>query len=109
MNEILKAREWAGKSLVFYLTLMVFGHSAIAQQSLPIIHAISNRVDIRDGDVYQKGVWNLSPEINPDIYYSLESESTRKVTFYTDIDSISFDVEHNTSYDFLIVLNKTDT
>jgi hypothetical protein len=109
MNEILKAREWAGKSMVFYLTLMVLGHSTIAQQSLPIIHAISNRVDIRDGDVYQKGVWNLSPEINPDVYYCLESESTREVTFYTDIDSISFDVEHNTSYDFLIVLNKTDT
>lgn len=108
MKEPKKARARAWNRVALSVLLMVSVQLSIAQ-SIPVIHATSTRVDIRDGDIFQRGVWNLSPEINPDSYYSLESENTRKVTFYTDRDSISFDVEHNTSYDFLIVLNETDT
>lgn len=109
MNLLTLAQRWAWKSIAFIALQCMAIHSSKAQQNLPVIHATSRIVDIRDGGKMQKSVWNLSPDIKPDVYYSLESEGTRRVSFYTDIDSISFDVEHNQNYDFLVVLNQVDT
>ncbi len=109
MIRIKNARIWVRNSIALGIIFITFGHWSIAQQDLPIIHANSKKVDIKDGETFQKGVWTLSPEMDPDRYYSLPSEKARDVTFYTDKDSISFVVEHNRSYDFLIVLNKKDT
>lgn len=103
------AHGWAWKSISFIVIQFMLNNSAEAQQNLPVIYATSTTVNIRDGDKMQKSVWNLSPAIKPDIYYSLESERNKKITFYTDIDSISFNVEHYKNYDFLVVLNKVDT
>lgn len=105
--KITLSRAW--KDIALAGMLLTLLHQSVVGQNLPIVYATSTKVDIRDGGVLQKSVWNLSPEIKPDVYYSLESEHTRKVTFYTDIDSISFDVAHHTNYDFLVVLNKVDT
>ena len=109
MKPIKITQSWAWNYIVIAVILFTFLHQSVIGQNLPIIYANSPKVDIRDGSVLQKSVWNLSPEINPDVYYSLESENARKVTFYTDIDSITFDVEHHKNYDFLVVLNKVDT
>lgn len=103
------AQFGAWKSIAFWVILCLLTDQVEAQEKLPVIYATSSKVDIRDGGIMQKSVWNLSPGIKPDIYYSLESENTRKVTFYTDIDSISFNVEHDKNYDFLVVLNQADT
>lgn len=109
MIKIKNTHIWVRNSIALGIIFITFGHWSTAQQNVPIIHANSKKVDIQDGDTFQKGVWTLSPEIDPDKYYSLPSEKTRHVTFYTDRDSISFEVEHNKSYDFLIVLNQKDT
>lgn len=78
-------------------------------QSLPVIKAKSKKVDIRDGQVFQKEVWNLTPEAKPDVYQALEPIIKKRITFYTDIDSIAIEVAPNKTYDFLIVLNEKDT
>jgi len=80
-----------------------------AQQKLPIIKATSKIVDVKDGEVYQKGIWNLSPENKPDIYFALEPVHEKTITFYTDIDSISFDIIPDSNYNFIILLNSKDT
>ena len=90
------------------LILIVLGISAktiVAQSQQKIVKANSTQVDIRDGNNLKKGYWRIVPEADPDIY----TTSAKKVTFYTDIDSISFDVEPNQHYDFVILLNEKDS
>jgi hypothetical protein len=76
-----------------------------AQQKLPVIKATSKKADIRDGKVFKKANWTILPEVKPDIY----SASGKKVTFYTDQDSISFKVKPNHEYNFIILLNGKDS
>lgn len=108
MEQSIIAQMWVWKGIVLLFVIVVF-ESANAQQSLPMIKASTKTVDIRDGAFFQKDIWNLTPEAKPDIYYALEPEKERKVTFYTDIDSISFDVKPGLTYDFIILLNNNDT
>lgn len=93
------------KKLLF--VLLVLGHSAFGQKSLPVIKANSIKVDIRDGESFKKGSWNITPKLKPDIYTT--ENKNKKVTFYTDLDSISFIVQPNVQYDFVILLNNKDS
>jgi hypothetical protein len=63
---------------------------AVAQRKLPVI----------------KATWNIVPDARPDIYKT----SSKKVTFYTDLDSISFNINPQIGiYDFIIILNGRDS
>lgn len=79
--------------------------STYAQQKMPVILANSIKVDIKQDDRLVKNAWKISPKINPDVFKT----SAKKVTFYTDVDSISFDVKPKAKYDFIILLNKKDS
>lgn len=79
--------------------------TAIAQKKLPIIKATSNIVDIKDDNQLRKNVWRIAPEEKVDVY----TTSAKKVTFYTDIDSISFKVDPKKPTNFVILLNGKDT
>lgn len=94
------------KSMLFFLGVYFFAHITFAQ-SLPLIHANSNLVDIKEGNTLAKGAWSIMPEANPDIFNSNKLGET--VTFYTDIDSISFKIETGVIYDFIILLNGKDS
>src|SRR5690242_1702899 len=94
------------KPLLITLFAALLGYG---QQGLPIIKANSKVVDIKDGDDFQKGRWNISPEVKPDVYYVERFKGHKKVSFITDIDSISFDVEPEKTYNFIILLNNKDT
>lgn len=78
-------------------------------QPVPVIKASSNAVDIRDGEDFQKGAWHISPEAKPDVYYANRYRRTKRVAFYTDIDSISFTTDPDKEYKFIILLNNKDT
>lgn len=91
-----------------FLTIIVvtlLTQNLFAQKKLPTIKANSLQVDIKVDDNLIKNAWTIVPETNPDIY----TTSAKKVTFYTDIDSISFDVKSNEQYDFVILLNGKDS
>jgi hypothetical protein len=77
-------------------------------QSLPVVKANSPTIDIRDGENLMKGHWQVSPKVKPDIYYPNRLKKPRKITFYTDVDSISFIAVPGKEYDF-IVLYKGDS
>ncbi len=76
---------------------------------VPIIKATSDKVDINDDGNWSRGNWTLAPELKPDIYKTAVNSENKKVSFHTDIDSISFIVEPKKTYDFLILLNEKDT
>ena len=92
-----------------FVILTLLSQIIYAQQEKPIIKATSVKVDVKDGEIFQKAVWNLSPEVKPDIYFPLDPVSEKRITFYTDIDSISFNIVPGNIYNFIILLNNKDT
>ena len=89
------------KSILLLVSILSFYQFSSAQNK--IIKANSKTVSIRDGDILKKNTWTISPEIKPDVYET--SNLGKKVTFYTDIDSISIKITNKTQFDFIIVLN----
>ena len=76
------------------------------KKKMPIIKANSTTVDIKDGDNLRKGAWRISPDVKPDVY----TTSNKKVTFYTDIDSITIKINPKVEkYDFMVLLNGKDS
>ncbi len=81
------------------------GQTVLAQKKLPIIKANSTSVDIKDDNNLRKNAWTIVPEEKLDVY----TTSAKKVTFYTDIDSISFKIDQKKLYDFIILVNGKDS
>lgn len=96
------------KKAVILLLSLSFCIRSLAQQNLPTIKANSPKVDIRVGDDYfVKDGWTLDPTKKPDVF-SIGSKwlyDSKKVSFITDIDSISVNVQPNSTYSFIILLN----
>lgn len=81
---------------------------ANAQDKFPIIKSNVNVISIQDGEQMKKDSWTLAPEAKPDIYEtSVPKGKKKKVTFTTDVDQISFEVEVGKTYDFIV--QKGDT
>ena len=86
-----------------FVILILFVFVANAQDKLPVIKSNANVISIQDGDVLKKDNWTLTPEAKPDIYEtSVPKGKKKKVTFITDLDKISFEVEAGKTYDFII-------
>ena len=86
------------KILTLLFAILV-GQTVLAQKKLPIIKATSTSVDIKDDNNLRKNAWRIVPEEKLDVY----TTSAKKVTFYTDIDSISFKIVPKKQYDFIIL------
>ena len=94
---------------LFLFLLICTGQFLFAQKNIPTIKATSKSVDIRDAGVLSKNAWTISPDAKPDVYTTSFSKKSKKITFYTDRDSISFDVKPNSYFLFNILLNNKDT
>lgn len=92
-----------------FVTLLLLLSSlqlSVGQTKLPVIRANSKTVDVRVGNDLRKAEWMISPETKPDIY----TASAKKITFYTDLDSISFNIKAKLdTYNFIILLNGKDS
>ncbi len=62
-----------------------------------------------DGEIYTKS-WMISPKINPDVLpIEIENNKQSKVTFLTDIDSVSYSITQGEFKEFIVVLNGKDS
>ena len=95
------------KFLNCLIILTLLSSSIIAQETLQIIKSNSNSVSIRSGQDYFDNSWTIVSEAKPDIYRCSKLGET--VTFITDVDSISVVLKEDTSFDFIILLNETDS
>ncbi|WP_312089843.1 transglutaminase-like domain-containing protein [Chryseobacterium sp.] len=94
------------KKIFTFLGICILGQGILfSQKKLPVIKANSISVDIKDGNTLKKNAWNIVPEEKLDVY----TTSSKKVTFYTDIDSISFKIDPKKEYDFIILLKGKDS
>lgn len=87
------------------IIIALLSQNVFSQKKIPVIKASSKIVDIRDGQRLYKDAWNVVPEEKLDVY----TTSSKKVTFYTDIDSITFKINPEKNYDFIILLNEKDS
>lgn len=91
--------------IFLFLFVLFFVQTIVAQNKLPIIKANSISVDIKADNKLKKNAWRIVPEEKLDVYKT----SAKEVTFYTDLDSISFHIEPTQQYDFIILLNGKDS
>lgn len=75
-----------------------------AQDRPPVIQARSKVVTIIDGQHEKKDYWYIMPERSPEVYYAELPRVPHRVTFVTDLDSISFDVTYGSRHAFVIQL-----
>ena len=90
------------------LFLLLFSvATTFAQKSIKVIKATSTSVDIKDDNYpVRKNAWTVMPKEKLDVY----TTSAKKVTFYTDQESISFNVDPKVGeYDFIILVSGTDS
>jgi len=76
-------------------------------QNLPILKTTVQKLSIRDNNKLIKNNWNINFNYNPDIYRATKLNST--VTFYSDVDSISFVIKEGIKYNFIVLLNEKDS
>jgi hypothetical protein len=94
----------------FLLIILTLGLGRVyGQAKLPVIKATSKKVAINDGGVLDKDAWSLSPKIKLDVYTAERSHKPKWVTFHTDIDSIRVIVKAGTRFNFVVLLNGTDS
>ena len=93
------------KIAILLLCSLISNITSAQKQKLPILKTNSTSISIKEGDFLYKDTWNVSPEIKLDIFVTNQFSDSKKVTFYSDIDSISFTVKPNKTYDFIILLN----
>jgi hypothetical protein len=95
------------KKFLYCLVFLIFNQQLLAQKPLPILRATSKSAKIKDGD--KMTGWSLSPEANPDVFVANRTRKTTQITFYTDIDSMTFKVKPYQKYAFIVLLNNKDT
>jgi len=95
----------------FFLTLLLAAISQLvfAQEEFPILKSNSPVISIKDGGEFRKDYWELDPEARPDIYEADRINAVKKVTYYSDIDTLTFELSPGEKYDFVILLNGTDS
>ncbi len=95
------------KSLI-YLVLAVTLLGCTRQTKLPVLHTTSKTITIKDGEILHKDSWAISSKIEIDEYVTNKFTGEKKVSFISDIDTITFKVKPNNTYDFIIKYNEEE-
>lgn len=78
-------------------------------KDLPVLRAGRPVLDVRDGAQWMKGVWAAAPSAQPDVFDVRRGPLPRRVTFVSDMDSLSFDVGRGETHDFVVLLANGDS
>lgn len=74
-------------------------------RQLPVLKTNGNELHIIADGQQQPGAWLIDPSVRLDVFMT----SAKKVTFRSDIDSITFDIHKMGVYDFVVVTNNGDS
>ncbi|MGZ2370433.1 transglutaminase-like domain-containing protein [Ancylomarina sp. YFZ004] len=96
---------------LFSLTiLMLLGGcktKTITYNGLPLINAESVKADYRIGNDWVKGNWTISPQIQFDSLLINCYSNSETFAFYTDLDSITFELTPGQVHKFYVAINNT--
>lgn len=95
---------------IIFLLLSFSFNKTFAQEKVKIVKANSPEVTIKDGWEGKTRYWNhLIKSRSPIVYHLSKNGKNRQVTFYTDVDSVSMNVEAESDYPFKVILKQSDT
>lgn len=102
-------------SLRAILTLLVlvsasrplWAQSPERPKELPVLRTNAPTIDVQDGERLHKGGWVVSPEVALDVYNADRTLGPKTITFISDIERLSLEVEPGKQYDFVVLLNGT--
>lgn len=94
---------------ILSILIPLYALSRAYAQTTSAVHTGSTTMDIRDGTNFRKGGWGIDPSVPLDVYETYIEGNSKKVSFITDRDSITFDVMPGKSYPFVFVLNGKDS
>jgi hypothetical protein len=78
------------------------------QNNIPVLKTNKKVLDIRENGKLDKGGWAVV-KVEPFDLYEVGNKNTKqRITLYSEIDSLQFDIEPNRVYDFIIVYNDTE-
>lgn len=89
----------------FLLTLLLVCPNLVFAQKTPILNSNTELISIKEGKSLYKNIWKVNPNDEMDVFVTNPFEKQKTVTFYSDIDSLSFKVKPNKKYNFIIRLN----
>jgi len=92
--------------LLFLSTVHLLG---LGQTTLPILRTNTEQISIIDGDVHRKGYWYVDPNLEIDIYVANKLNKPKQVSFYSSIDTLTFQLDAHESYDFIVLHNGKDS
>jgi len=79
-------------------------------KKIDTIRANAKQATIKVNDVLLSSSWTITPSINPDVFpVEIENGISHKVSFITDLDSVSYDIGLGTIQDFYVLLNEKDS
>ncbi|MFT6244518.1 MAG: hypothetical protein ACJA0U_002459 [Salibacteraceae bacterium] len=81
----------------------------IAQNDLPVLRTNTSDLSVKDGNSFKESYWTIDPALELDVYVTDKTTQTKSITFYSDIDTISFQIALYEKQNFLVILNDTDT
>lgn len=88
------------------LGVLLISQGGYSQKNWPLIKATSKTMDIKEDELLKKGSWTIVPEARPDVHKT----SAKKVTFYSNIENISFKINPKVgTYNFIVLLNGKDS
>lgn len=90
--------------------LFLFAFQSIsAQNSIPSVHSNTDETYFIEGDTDVKSNWWLDPSLDLDVYETNKISGPTSITFYTDIESKTFNLKPGEHADFNVILNGKDT
>jgi hypothetical protein len=96
------------KKILSLSFLFLFYHVGFSQQKLPVLKSDSTTINIKI-DNASVGFWQVDTDTKPgtdfDVFRMDRSFSSKKITYVSNNDSISFNVKPGDKYDFFILLN----
>ena len=98
-------------SRIFFSFLIIWTLTSCTNiEKMDIIRANSEQATIKINDIPLSGSWTITPSVSPDIFAAeIENGTTTKVSFVTDMDSVSYTISLGTIKDFYVILNGKDS
>ncbi|MCG9793395.1 aspartyl protease family protein [Flavobacterium algicola] len=91
-------------SICIVVVTMIVG--CATRKSPPILKTNAKVISIQDGNTFHENGWTVSPEVAVDEFVTSKSLVEKKVSFISDIDTLTFNVIPNRAYDFIIQYNQ---
>jgi len=87
----------------FFLLPLIISNFFSAQKKIPVLHTENTHISIKEGESFYRNTWRISPDAKPDVFVTNPFVGTKKISFYSESDSLSFIVKPNKKYDFIVL------